>query len=172
MVVAKNQNTHEKLIELFAAHDIQRVYLALTQKRQDIPLAGTIKSLIARHPRDRLKMSSRVSRGKNAVTHYRIIQEFSCYQLLELKLETGRTHQIRVHLSEYLKTPILCDPLYGNPKQQLQKLTPQAHTFIADYAHPLLHAQKLGLIHPTSQKYMEFQAPLPTPFQDLINLAQ
>ena len=172
MVVAKNQRSHEKLIELFSAHNIQRIYLAIIQKRSDLPPVGTIESLIARHPRDRLKMSSRVSRGKRAVTHYRILKQSPCFELLELKLETGRTHQIRVHLSEHLNAPIICDSLYGNPKQQWQNLSPEVQSLVVNYPHPLLHAKKLELTHPTTKKHMTFEAPPPSPFCDLLNLPE
>lgn len=172
MVVAKNQRSHEKLIELFATHHIQRKYLTMVQKKKDIPPVGTIESLIARHPKDRLKMSSRVTRGRRAVTHYRVTKQHHCFELLELTLETGRTHQIRVHLSERLNAPILCDPLYANPKQQMQKLSKEVQSLIADYPHPLLHAQKLGFNHPATQQYIEFETPPPPPFCDLITLAQ
>ena len=171
MVVAKTQDSHEKLIGLFAAHDIQRIYRAIAQLAGPLPPVGTVSSVIGRHPQNRLKMSSRISRGKSAVTHYCVVKQYADFQLLELQLETGRTHQIRVHLSEQLKTPILCDPLYGNPKQQLQNLGHMARGQIFDYPYPLLHAQKLGLLHPITQKYLEFQVPPPSPFRELLNCA-
>ena len=168
MVVAKTPTAQEKLINLFAVHDLQRVYLALAQLGEEIPVAGKIEGLISRHPKNRLRMSSRVRHGKRAVTHYRVVQRYSSFQLLELELETGRTHQIRAHLSEQLKIPILCDPLYGNPKQQRQNLDERAQKILARYEYPLLHAQKLGLKHPITQEYMEFQVPPPSPFKEMV----
>ena len=170
MVVAKTQTAHERLIELFASHHIERAYLAITQYGHPIPPAGTITTLIARHPKNRLKMSSQVSRGRQAITHYRVAKKYPDFQLLELTLKTGRTHQIRVHLSEQLRLPILCDPLYGNPKQQMQRLGHSTQTQqLHHYPYPLLHAHKLGLAHPITQKYLEFQVPPPAPFRELIH---
>ena len=169
MVVAKTQRAHEKLVELFAVHDIERVYMAMTQLGHQIPPVGTIETLIARHPKNRLKMSSFVKRGKSAITHYHVLHRYPHFRLVELKLKTGRTHQIRVHLSERLKIPILCDPLYANAKQQLRRLPSKAQTILADYPHPLLHAQKLGFFHPIRKKEMEFEVPPPPPFKDLMD---
>ena len=168
MVVAKTLKAQEKLIELFSLHDLERVYWALAQQGEEIPVAGKIVSLLSRHPKSRLKMSSRVRQGKRAVTHYRVVREYSSFQFLELELETGRTHQIRVHLSEQLKIPILGDPLYGNPKQQRQNLDEKSQKILGEYEYPLLHAQKLGLKHPITQKYMEFEVPPPSPFKEMI----
>ena len=168
MVVAKTQKAYEKLVGLFAIHDIERVYMALAQVGEEIPIAGTVAGLIARHPQNRLKMSSRVRQGKSAITHYRIVKQYSTFQLLELKLKTGRTHQIRVHLSEQLKIPILCDPLYANPQQQRQNLGEQERKLLIQYEYPLLHAQKLGFIHPFTQRYTEFQVLPPAPFKDML----
>ncbi|MCY4644127.1 MAG: RluA family pseudouridine synthase [Bacteriovoracales bacterium] len=168
MVAAKTQRAHEKLIERFAAHDIERTYVALAQPGKKIPPVGTIETLINRHPKNRLKMSSFVQRGKRAVTHYQILRLGPCFQLVELKLETGRTHQIRVHLSERLRIPILCDPLYANRAQQRSFFSERVRAALADYPFPLLHAQKLGLRHPVTQKYREFEVPPPAPFQDLM----
>ena len=172
MVAAKTEQGHEKLIDLFTLHAIERVYVGMAQLGRPLPPIGKVDGLIARHPKNRLKMSSRVSQGKRAITHYRVIKQCSTFQLLELKLETGRTHQIRVHLSEQLKTPILCDHLYGNPKQQLKNLEPSVQKLLAKYEYPLLHARKLGFVHPVTKEYLEFQAPIPSPFKDLLKMGQ
>ena len=167
MVVAKTITAHDDLVKLFSTHEIERSYITATQAGEEIPKAGRIESLIGRNPQNRLKMSSRVSRGKRAVTHYRLLNSNSRFHLMELKLETGRTHQIRVHLSEKLKTPILCDPIYANPPQQLQRLSEKERALLTTYPHPLLHAQKLGLTHPVTGKYLEFSIPPPQPLQSL-----
>ena len=175
MVAAKTQVAQEKLIGLFAAHQIKRIYWALTPLGSSpLPLVGTVSGWIGRHPGNRLKMSSRIPehRGKWAVTHYRVAKQYSDCQWLEIELETGRTHQIRVHLSEQLSLPILCDPLYGNPKQQLQNLNERNRERLGDYPHPLLHAQKLGLSHPITGEDLEFQVLPPSPFVDLVSCAQ
>ena len=171
MVVAKTQEAHEKLIGLFAAHDIKRIYRGISQLAKPLPPVGTVSGMIARHPQNRLKMSSRVSKGREAITHYRVVKQYTDFQLLELQLETGRTHQIRVHLSEQLNIPILCDPLYGNPKQQLQNLRDEVRELLAHYPYPLLYAQKLGLSHPITQKYLEFQVPPPGRFNEIVDCA-
>ena len=172
MVAAKTHPAHEGLVALFASHAIERSYLALAQLGRAIPPVGRVESLIGRHPKNRLKMSSRVSRGRQAVTHYRVIRRHQGFQLLELKLQTGRTHQIRVHLSEQLGIPILCDPLYGNPPQQRQGLSHEGQELLRDYPHPLLHAQMLGLVHPITQKYLSFAAPPPAPFKQVMEMEQ
>jgi 23S rRNA pseudouridine1911/1915/1917 synthase len=132
--------------------------------------AGPIETTIGRHPQNRLKMKADVPRGKRAKTFYKVTDTFnSCSQVL-CTLETGRTHQIRVHMSEVLKAPILMDPIYGNPKDHLKRLSPPIAAHLKDYPHPLLHARKLGFIHPITQEEIIFEADPPPIFQKTLNL--
>jgi len=166
MVVAKDQKTHEGLVTLFSTHDIHRRYEALvvgTPKNQN----GLISTLIGRHPTNRLKMSTQVKHGKKAITHYKVLKNFEKVTHMELELETGRTHQIRVHLSQILQTPILCDPLYGS------KIIPVTlKDLLEDYPHQLLHARELGFIHPITKEKLHFEAKAPNIFQETISRLQ
>lgn len=157
LAMAKTPECYEGLILLFSQHRIERVYQALAVGR-DIPLVGTLTSLIGRHPQNRRKMKANIQGGRQAITHYRrlgILKKDLVH--LECTLETGRTHQIRVHLSELLRAPILCDATYGNPPQQLHRLGRDFHHLLANYPHPLLHAQVLGFTHPINGKKMRFE---------------
>ena len=169
MVVAKNESTQEQLISLFKEHRVERIYQALTVG-ENIPSVGTLDSTIGRHPRHRIKMKTKVSTGKRAVTHYKKEKSFGRLTSLECTLDTGRTHQIRVQLSELLGMPVLCDPLYGNPPQQLQRLGPPFQKLLGDYPHPLLHARVLGLN--LFHKKWRFEVPPPQVFRDTLELGK
>jgi len=161
MVVAKSMKCHEGLISLFSTHDIDRIYEALTLKAK-IPLGGTLRSTIGRHRTNRLKMATNVAGGRDAITHYKIKKEFEKLIHLEVRLETGRTHQIRVHLATLLKTPVLMDALYGNPNNQLAHLNTELKNILDGYPHPLLHARALGFIHPISKEKIYFEVDPPS----------
>ena len=150
LVVAKEQKSYEKLILLFGAHRIERVYQALVHGN-NIPPSGQLKCTIGRNPFNRLKMKAHVTGGKEAISHYQIKESFRHTAHLELSLETGRTHQIRVQLSSLLKTPILGDLLYGK-KHQSHLPEP-----LKCLPYPLLHARKLGFIHPATGKEICFE---------------
>jgi len=166
MVVAKNQKTHEGLVNLFSVHDIERRYEALSLGCPK-ELSGTIQTSIGRHPTNRLKMSANVTNGKKAITHFKVLKKFNQCSWLELKLETGRTHQIRVHLSQILQTPIICDPLYGS-EQNLKKLASPVVKILSDYPHQLLHAKELGFVHPITKEILHFTSPPPLIFQNTL----
>lgn len=168
MVVAKDQNTHKGLVELFSSHDIKRQYLAIAMGNK-FEEHDTLRSTIGRHPKNRLKMAVDVPNSKNAITHYKVKERFQHASLVEVTLETGRTHQIRVHLASLVKAPILCDPLYGNPKQDLIRIRAPHDELIKDYPHPFLHAQVLGLKHPMTGEDLYFEAKPPQIFQDIIS---
>ena len=168
MVVAKDQKTHEGLVALFSIHDIERKYQAIVAG-QPRDLSGTITTTIGRHPTNRLKMMANVKVGKKAVTHFKVIQKYPGATLMEMKLETGRTHQIRVHASEILHTPVLCDRVYGAGDAHLRKLPEALRIKLLAYPYQLLHARELGFVHPITGEKLHFTAPLPPIFEETIN---
>lgn len=167
MVIAKNSKCHEGLVKLFANHDIDRYYEALVMG-DDLPVGGKLESTIGRHPDNRLKMAANVKNGKEALTHFKVLKYFHKVSHVQLKLETGRTHQIRVHLSSLLHRPILCDSLYGNPKQQMSRLSPYVQSLVSEYEHPFLHAKVLGLVHPITKEKLRFEVAPPKLFCDVL----
>lgn len=153
LVVAKNDNSHHRLAEQLKDHSMKRLYNALVEgilKNDE----GTIDAPLARHPVERIKIAV-VQNGRKAVTHYKVLERFKNTTLIECRLETGRTHQIRVHMS-YIGHPLVGDPVYGYKKQKINA------------EGQLLHARVLGFIHPTKGTYMEFESPLPEYFQKVI----
>lgn len=154
LVAAKNDYTHTHLVGQLKEHQVKRIYLALVHGRIQEP-AGMIEAPIGRDPRDRKRMAVVEKNGKEAVTLYSVLQRFHDYTLVRLQLKTGRTHQIRVHMS-YLGFPVVGDPIYG-PRKSHFNLQGQA-----------LHAQTLGFIHPGTGEYMEFTAPLPQYFEEIL----
>lgn len=171
MVVAKTQACHEGLVLLFSTHDIERQYEALVMKNR-CQTYGTIESMIGRDPHNRLKMKSSSSRGKRAITHYKVLEVFDRHIHMEFTLETGRTHQIRVHTSEMLKMPILCDSTYGSPNEHLMKLGVDYKNIIGDYPYPFLHAKVLGFVHPITKKRLRFEVPPPKLFTEVLNFSR
>lgn len=153
LVVAKNNKAHEVLAEQLKEHSMKREYIALVEGilKED---NGFIDKSLGRNPKDRIKMAV-VQEGKNAITHYKVLKRFKKNTLVKCILETGRTHQIRVHMS-YIGHPLVGDPMYGFKKQRF-KLKGQ-----------MLHAKKLGFIHPTTQEYIEFQSDLPKYYKEVL----
>lgn len=164
MVVAKDQATHEGLVSLFSVHDIERKYEALVAGQPSIH-SGTIETTIGRHPTHRQKMAANVKNGKRAVTHYKTLKQFDGAAHMELRLETGRTHQIRVHMSQILHTPIFCDPVYGGSDSHLKKAPDSIRQELMDYPYQLLHAKELGFIHPITKEKLHFTSPPPEIFR-------
>lgn len=154
LVVAKNDRAHLELAKQLKDHAVQRVYLALVYGHP--PRAGTIRAAIGRHARERKKMAVRPDGGKEAVTHFRVLEYFDGYALVEARLETGRTHQVRVHLAS-LGHPVVGDPLYSRRRPPWP------------VAGQLLHAQRLVFRHPISGRPMEFTAPLPPAFAAVLH---
>lgn len=153
IIAAKNDMSHKNLAKQIKDHTVNRKYIALVEGVVR-PDSGTIDGPIGRHPVDRKKMDV-VPNGRPAITHFKVIERFRNYTLIEAKLETGRTHQIRVHMA-HIGHPVVGDIVYGLKKQKF-KLKGQA-----------LHAAVLGFVHPRTGEYMEFKAPLPPYFQKLI----
>ncbi len=155
LVVAKTNKAHLSLAEQIKEKSVKRSYICIVNGV--IPNnKGVIDAPIGRHTTERKKMAVTDKNSKNAVTHFEVLERFYNYTYLTCRLETGRTHQIRVHL-KYMGYPVLGDPLYG-PKKNEFKLTGQ-----------VLHAKTLGFIHPESKEYMEFNSETPTYFQDILN---
>ena len=155
LVVCKTDTAHQSLAEQLKVHSITRKYRAIVHGnlKED---NGTVEGAIGRHPVERKKMAVHVRGGKEAVTHFKVLERFGSYTYIECQLETGRTHQIRVHLSS-IGHPLLGDQLYGPKKCPFPFLQGQT-----------LHAMVLGFVHPTTSEYMEFTAPLPEYFEKLL----
>lgn len=153
IMAAKNNNAHRSLAAQLAEHSITRKYNAIVYNniKED---EGTVDKPLARNPNDRKKMAVVVG-GRRAVTHYRVLERLGKFTFIEAQLETGRTHQIRVHMT-YIGHPLLGDTVYG-PKKQPFNLAGQ-----------VLHARVLGFIHPTTGEYLEFESPLPEYFFKLL----
>ncbi|NOT79692.1 MAG: RluA family pseudouridine synthase [Bacteriovoracaceae bacterium] len=171
MVIAKTQACHEGLVLLFSSHDIERYYEALVMKNR-CQSYGTIESNIDRDPHNRLKMKTNTTRGKKAITHYKVLEMFEKHFHMEYKLETGRTHQIRVHTSEILRMPIIGDLTYGSPNEQMMKLGSEFKELFNGYPYPLLHAKTLGLIHPITKEKLRFEVPPPPLFQSILDFSR
>lgn len=153
LMVAKNDHAHHSLVEQLVNKTVTRKYTALVHGHIAHD-KGTIDAPIARDPKDRQKQAV-VDNGKHAVTHFQVLERFGgIYTLVECILETGRTHQIRVHMN-YIGYPLVGDPKYG-PKKTI------------DFGGQVLHAGVLGFVHPTSKEYLEFQVPLPDDFVTLL----
>ena len=154
LVVAKNDESHNKLSEQLKDHSMKREYYALVEGRLKSE-KGTIDKPLARNKKDRLKISV-VEGGRRAVTHYEVLERYNGCTLIKCVLETGRTHQIRVHMAS-IGFPLIGDALYGFKKQKF-KLNGQ-----------MLHAKTLGFIHPTKNKYVEFTTDLPEYFNVILS---
>lgn len=171
MVIAKSQKCHEGLVNLFSTHDIERRYEAIILGNK-IEKSGRIESLIGRSSSNRLKMSTNVKHGKNAITNFQIIKSYNKFSHIELKLETGRTHQIRVHLSEIKNAPIVNDPLYGRLKEDALRFNLEMKSLINHYEFPFLHAKVLGFIHPITGESLFFEQEPPLIFQNYLALLE
>ena len=156
LIVAKNDEAHIALAKQLKERRVKRVYWALVYGVVDID-EGTINAPIGRHPVDRKRMAVTDKNSKEAITHFKVLERFKDYTLIEATLETGRTHQIRVHMA-YIKHPIVGDQVYTRRKNE----------FGIDSQ--VLHAKKLGFLHPTKDKYMEFEVEPPKYFMNIINL--
>jgi 23S rRNA pseudouridine1911/1915/1917 synthase len=147
LVVAKNDRAMQSLADQIREHKARRIYWALVHGNK-MPDTGRIEAAIGRHPTDRKRMAVSSRTGKDATTHFQVLERFEGYALLECRLETGRTHQIRVHLS-FIGHPIVSDPVYGTRKPHLS-MPAQA-----------LHARQLGFYHPRKSEWMELTADPP-----------
>ncbi|SHJ29989.1 RluA family pseudouridine synthase [Pseudobutyrivibrio xylanivorans] len=151
LLICKNDKAHNDIAAQIKVHSVNRIYKGIVIgnfKEED----GTVNAPIGRNPKDRKKMAV-VNNGREAITHFTVLEQFKGYSYVQFKLETGRTHQIRVHMA-HIGHPLLGDDVYGKPVKGLEGQT--------------LHAQTLGFIQPTTGEYVEVNAPLPTYFEDLL----
>jgi 23S rRNA pseudouridine1911/1915/1917 synthase len=164
LVVARSIEAQTALVAALAAHEVEREYLALCTGA--MTGGGTIDEPIGRHRTQRVKMAVR-SDGRAAVTHYRIEKRFRAHTLVRVRLETGRTHQIRVHLA-HAGYPIVGDPVYGGRRRIPAGATPELLAALAGFKRQALHAARLEFVHPKSGKSVSFDAPLPDDFRQLL----
>jgi 23S rRNA pseudouridine1911/1915/1917 synthase len=143
LMVAKNERAMASLSEQIKEHSARRIYWALVHGNDKLPETGRIEAPVGRHPSDRKRMAVNSKNGREATTHFKVLERFKSYALVECRLETGRTHQIRVHMA-YIGHPVVSDPVYG---------TRQAHLGLPPQA---LHARQLGFYHPATRAWMEF----------------
>lgn len=163
LVVAKTDKAHEGLARQFKDHSIDRLYAAIVYG-QPMPAAGTVDSWIGRSDADRKKMAvHREGRGKHAVTHYRTLERLAGAAMVECRLETGRTHQVRVHMA-HLGHPLIGDPVYGRERKGFKSVLETL-----GFKRQALHAKTLGFIHPVTERPLLFESALPTDMQELLS---
>jgi 23S rRNA pseudouridine1911/1915/1917 synthase len=162
LVVAKTDVAHEGLAAQFARHSIHRAYAAVVAGLPT-PASGTVDAPLARSSANRKKMAVVADgRGKRAVTHYRVIRPLRGAALVDCRLETGRTHQVRVHMAS-IGHPLLGDPVYGRPRPGQREVLLRL-----GFKRQALHAAELGFIHPVSKENLSFHSPLPSDIQELL----
>lgn len=166
MVVAKTLESHTRLVELLQERDVSREYLALVFGQ--VVAGSTIEANIGRHHIDRKKQAV-TDGGKEAITHYRVEERFPHHTLLRVSLETGRTHQIRVHLS-WKHMPIVGDQTYGGRPRVPAGISEALRTALQTFPRQALHATRLGLVHPVTGEYLEWEAPVPDDMAYLLQL--
>ena len=159
LIVCKNDEAHVDIAQQIKEHSVNRIYVGIVcgNVKED---EGTIEGPIGRHPVECKKMAINEKNGKPAVTHYKVLERFGNYTYMQFKLETGRTHQIRVHMAS-IGHPLLGDALYSSNRSAFKNLRGQT-----------LHAQTIGFIHPRTGEYMQFSAPLPEYFKKLLSILQ
>ena len=168
MVVARSELAQKNLVEQLQTHSVSREYSAIVYGH--MISGGTVDEPIGRDPKNRIKQAV-VEDGKDAVTHYRVIDRFAHHTHVKAILETGRTHQIRVHMS-YIDHPLIADPMYGGKIRFPKKADEQLKDVLKGFKRQALHAKKLTLTHPISGEEMSWKAPLPQDLQDLLKVLQ
>ena len=164
LVVARTLEAHTALVEMLREHEVGREYLALCVG--NVTGGGTVDKPIGRHRTDRLRMAVRPD-GREAITHYRLEERFEHHTLLRVILETGRTHQIRVHLA-HIGHPLVGDPLYGGRRQLRAGMSEEQRTAITGFGRQALHAARLEFRHPVTGKQVSVDSPLPKDFTRLL----
>ena len=166
MVVARSLRAHSSLIEQLSGREVHRQYLAVVVG--PMIAGGTVDAPIGRHPTDRIRQAVvKEGQGKQAVTHYRVRERFRAHTLVECRLETGRTHQIRVHMA-YAKHPLIGDPLYGGSFKLPKAATPELVEALRGFRRQALHAEKLSFRHPVSGEAVTTESPMPDDMQALL----
>lgn len=166
MVVALSEPAHKHLSAMMAAREVHREYDALVNGA--LVSGGTVDAPIARHPRERVKMAV-VMGGRDAVTHYRVAERFAWHTLLRVQLQTGRTHQIRVHMA-HLKCPVAGDPVYGGDVLRARGASTALRTAVGAFRRQALHAAALGFDHPITGAPLAFSMPRPADFESLLTV--
>jgi 23S rRNA pseudouridine1911/1915/1917 synthase len=166
LVIAKTIATHTRLVRMMQSRKISREYIALVEGK--LIAGGTIDQPVGRHPKHRTKMAV-IDSGKDAITHYRVLERFRAHTLLKVMLETGRTHQIRVHLA-WAHYPLVGDSFYGWRLRLPPKAKPVLIEGLQAFKRQALHATRLSLNHPQTGELLEWEAPLPEDMQHLIAL--
>ncbi len=169
MVVAKKLSSHARLVEQLQARTVKRQYRAVVLGS---PVSeGTVNAPIGRHPQQRKKMAVVSSNGKEAITHYRVLRRFAAHTELQLNLETGRTHQIRVHMAS-IGYPLVGDPVYGGRLRVPREAGQELAQMLCNFKRQALHATELGLFHPASGEALRWRAPLPEDMRQLTALLE
>jgi 23S rRNA pseudouridine1911/1915/1917 synthase len=168
MVVARNLSSHKYLVDQIQKHEVPREYQAIVFGV--MTGGGMVDQPIGRHPRDRIKMAVREN-GREAITHYRLLQRFREHSHIKVQLETGRTHQIRVHMS-HLRHPIVGDPVYAGRHRVPAGAQIELVEYLQAFKRQALHAWRLSFIHPESGEEVSYEAPLPEDMQQLLKLLQ
>ena len=169
MVVARSLEAHQSLVAQLQDKSLFRQYQAIAVGV--MTGGGKVDKPIGRHPVDRKRQAVVQEGGKHAVTHYRVLDRYRGHTRIKVQLETGRTHQIRVHMA-HIRYPLVGDPLYGGRLKQPAGASEMLRDALRAFPRQALHAQKLGLIHPSSGEYCEFEAPLPQDLQQLISVLE
>lgn len=168
LVVARTVQSHKQLVEQLQLREFKREYLALCTG--EMISGGTVDKPIGRHPVQRVRMAV-IPSGKEAVTHYRVLEKFRAHTLIQVQLETGRTHQIRVHMA-YIRHPLVGDPVYGGRLKIGSGCTEAFASQLRGFKRQALHATRLGLTHPVSGEAMNWEVNMPEDMQALINAAR
>lgn len=168
MVVARNLTSHKYLVEQIQRHDVKREYQAVAHGV--MTGGGMVDKPIGRHPHDRIKMAVREN-GREAVTHYRLLTRFREHSHIKVQLETGRTHQIRVHMS-YLRHPLVGDPVYSGRQRLPAAASDTLIDCLQNFKRQALHAWRLSFVHPLSSESVSYEAPLPEDMTKLIDLLE
>ncbi|MEJ2760528.1 MAG: 23S rRNA pseudouridine(1911/1915/1917) synthase RluD [Gammaproteobacteria bacterium] len=164
MVIARTPESHTRLVERLQQREITREYQAVVAGV--LTAGGTVDAPLGRHPVQRTRMAVRDS-GKAAVTHYRVLRRYRAHTHIQCRLETGRTHQIRVHMA-HLRHPLVGDPVYGGRPRYPKGVTPALRELLQSFPRQALHASRLALAHPVSNRPMAWESPLPVDMQRLL----